>query len=122
MRNVSAVIRAISSAGVRGPQSLGVSVPVTSPLSPPRPSGVAGSQGLELLPLPIAGFPPLRDSQVGPVRILVPRRHGAAEAGSPGECVPPRGAGARAGPLASFFSGPPEGRRSCKGALRSPLV
>ena len=44
MRNVSAVIKAISSAGLRGPQSLGVSVPVTWPLSPPRPSGVAGSR------------------------------------------------------------------------------
>lgn len=119
MRNVSAVIRAVSSTGVRRPQAPGI--PVTWLPPPPRPSGVAGSRALSApcRRLPSAARLSGRPRAASPRSPPPWRRRGLV---LPGECGPPRGAGARAGLLANSISGPWEGRQSCKGPYGSPPV
>lgn len=116
MRNVSAVIRAVSSTGAKRSQAPGI--PVTWLLPPPRSSRVAGSRALSALRrrLPSAARLSGRPRAASPPPW---RRRGLV---LPGECGPPRGAGARAGLLANSISGPWEGRQSCKGPYGSPPV
>lgn len=117
MRVVSpAVIQVISSAGVRDPSPSGL-VFLSPRLCLLRAR--AGSQP-RLLRFH-GGF--LRCATLRPfVQFpLFPAAVAAQQAGSPGKCVPPRDAGARAGPLASFLVAL-GGTSELQGVLRSPPV